>query len=81
MSHGERQKLVRQASLSKAQQVVYQELVDAYGKTKVDVVVDLVNQIGDADGVWSAYTGEGDEDAVAIIEALFFEIEEGGGDD
>lgn len=69
------------STLTKAQLVVYQELVGDHGQEKVDEVVNMVDTIGDADGVWSAYSGEDDEAAMAIIEALFFEIEEGGGDE
>lgn len=50
------------------------EAIKLFGREKVESVIAMVNTIGEADAVFTAYEDEEDEDACEIIDMLYFEI-------
>ena len=50
------------------------EAIELFGKEKVESVITMVDTIGEADAVYTAYEDEDDEDACEIINMLYFEI-------
>lgn len=49
-----------------------EEAIKLFGKAKVDEVMNIVN-ISDPDFAYVTFEDQGDEDAVSIIEMIYFE--------
>lgn len=52
------------------------EAIATFGRQKVESVISMVNTIGEADAVYTAFQDQDDEEACEIIEMLYFEIGE-----